>query len=622
MTHPEGWFKGDIASIGSVDIEGPLPSAQAPCCQYYTSAYGNAARAAKEKGDDTAAEFYTLLSTVTSFLPCFDTPGQPYGPLFQMQDRRGLTPADLTPSDIGAIRKLANHVADPALKARLLDVIWVCAKDHVACGEAADEYLLAAQRLDNDENWVHAVENYQRSLYLAGVLGKSKERFDRVTEAIVESARRAGTEPRGFFCCKMLELLLRFKIGDPKEFGPIAETVARQAHSDGEWRRARHYWLVAADWRKREKDIDRERAARTSAAETHVSEARSKIGAADASGMAASHHLSRGIEALRRVGTSPERIEELKQLLAGFQKAALGEMKQFSHEVDLSEAVEFARKLVTQSTIREALVNLVFGHALVKPDKIRAEVLELAGKYPFQHLVNTTILDERGRPVAQTAGLLGLQGEAYEVAVEAKMFQHAASFNWFFGATAFIEPARLQIFNDHHPSLDELEFLVINNPFVPAGHEAFYLRGLHAGFHGDFIVATHLLVPQIENSVRYVLESHGVDVSTLKPDGTQPVKVLGALLEKEETLQVFGKELCFALRGCLNEKTGFDLRNKLAHGFLRMEECYSVAPVYVWWLILRILLTPTMAASSRSGNLDPDESMKQPMAATQSDRCG
>jgi len=104
-------------------------------------------------------------------------------------------------------------------------------------------------------------------------------------------------------------------------------------------------------------------------------------------------------------------------------------------------------------------------------------------------------------------------------------------------------------------------------------------------------VATHLLTPQIENSLRYVLESHGVDVSNLMSDGTQPVKVLGAIFGMAEAKQIFGESLCFELRGCLIEKTGFDFRNRVAHGFVHEGECYSTAGVTVW-LVLRICLTP------------------------------
>jgi len=139
---------------------------------------------------------------------------------------------------------------------------------------------------------------------------------------------------------------------------------------------------------------------------------------------------------------------------------------------------------------------------------------------------------------------------------------------------------------------------------VPYGHEGIFIRGIHAGFHGDFLLSTHLLTPQIENSLRYVLESRGVDVSNLNSDGTQPVKLLGTLLGMLDTTKILGQSLCFELRGCLIAKTGYDFRNHVAHGFVSEAECYSIPAIIVWWLIVRICSIPILgdiAAKSTPG---------------------
>jgi hypothetical protein len=222
--------------------------------------------------------------------------------------------------------------------------------------------------------------------------------------------------------------------------------------------------------------------------------------------------------------------------------------------------------------------------------------------------MGAVIVDSQGRTTAKKESLFNLKGEAAEQALEAEAFSHATRFHWPLRVNGFIEPAREQILNDHKPTLQDLFFIVRNNPFIPPGHERLFLRGLHAGFHGDFAVATHLLTPQIENSLRYVLESNGVDVSNLMSDGTQPVKVLGAIFGMAETKQIFGEPLCFELRGCLIEKTGFDFRNRVAHGFVHEGECYSTAGVTVWWLVLRICLMPifqTIAEKQKAPSAPP-----------------
>lgn len=106
-------------------------------------------------------------------------------------------------------------------------------------------------------------------------------------------------------------------------------------------------------------------------------------------------------------------------------------------------------------------------------------------------------------------------------------------------------------------------------------------------------------MPQIENSIRYVLESRDVDVSNFKSDGLQPVKILSGLLDLPDTKQIFPPDLIFELRGNLIEKTGTDFRNRVAHGFVSEYECYTTAPITLWWLTLRICLTPLAQQLSR-----------------------
>ena len=58
-----------------------------------------------------------------------------------------------------------------------------------------------------------------------------------------------------------------------------------------------------------------------------------------------------------------------------------------------------------------------------------------------------------------------------------------------------------------HP-LDQSHFgpIVAMSPFVPADRTDLYALGFARYVNGDFISALHILVPQLENSLRYVLK--------------------------------------------------------------------------------------------------------------------
>jgi hypothetical protein len=594
VSSPENVFKGDATQLAGIEIDSPLAKAEAATCGYYLDCYGKAAKEAEDKGEAQKAAVYRFLQVIAGFSLSFDTPAQPFAPLWSSpsEGKRSLIPADFTPADIEVVRILVKQTADAALRARLHDVLWEMTKDHLAGAEAASCYAVAAEKLDVAGDWTFAIESFKRGLHLAAKFGRSKQGFDDAANMLVNAAKRAATSPDAFHCCQLMHVVLRVGVGNPVEFASLASSIAADAKTKGDTHRAKAYWEVEAEWQKRAKNTAGEQAARLAAAEAAVTEAENRAKGKGASFMAAASLLAKAIEELRQAGATKERITELRKLLNEWQERSLGEFQTFSTGMDISQLVNGAREHVTGSDFPTAALKLAFGQDLSDPKEIKDQVVKNAKQAPLTFLMGAAIVDQQGRTTARKESLFNLKGEALEAALEVESFSQASHFHWPLRVDGFIEPARAQILNENKPTFQDLLFIVRNNPFIPPGHEGIFLRGLHAGFHGDFIVATHLLTPQIENSLRYVLESHGVDVSNLMSDGTQPVKVLGAIFGMAETKQIFGEPLCFELRGCLIEKTGYDFRNRVAHGFVQEGECYSTAGVTVWWLVLRICLMP------------------------------
>lgn len=616
MNTPEDVFKGDATQLAAIDIDSPLATAKAPTCEYFLEPLGKAAKEAEDKNEAQKAAVYRFLQVIVGFSPSFDTPSQPFAPMWQMEGKRSLIPSDLTAADIAVVRTLAKQTTNPALRARLHDVLWELTKDHVAGAEAAASYTTEADALDVAGDFTFAVKSFKRALYLASKFGRSKPLFENAAKTAVAAAKRAATSPKAFHCCQLMRLILSVGIGKPAEFAPIAASIANAAHAADDVRKAKAYWEVEADWQRLAKDASAEQKARLAAAEAAVTEAESRAIGKGASFMAAASLMGKAIEELRQAGATKERVAELRKRMNEWQERSLAEFQTFSSGIDISKLVISAQDHVKGCDFPSAALKLAFGQELSEPKAIKDQVVENAKQAPLTYLMGAAIMDQRGRTTARKESLFSLKGEALDAALEVEAFSQASQFHWPLRVDSFIEPARQQILNDHKPTYQDLLYIVRNNPFIPPGHEGIFLRGLHAGFHGDFVVATHLLTPQIENSLRYVLESHGADVSNLMSDGTQPVKVLGAIFGMAETKQIFGEPLCFELRGCLIEKTGFGFRNRVAHGFVQEGECYATAGVTVWWLVLRICLTPifqTIAERQQSSTTgSPDEQVKPP----------
>jgi hypothetical protein len=118
--------------------------------------------------------------------------------------------------------------------------------------------------------------------------------------------------------------------------------------------------------------------------------------------------------------------------------------------------------------------------------------------------------------------------------------------------------------------------------------------------------ATHLLVPQIENSIRHVLNQRGLITTTLR-NGIQKERDINDLLPSDDVKQIFGEDLVFDLRGILIERFGHNLRNKSAHGLMPEEEFYDASSVYLWWLMLHISWNAFLTAHSPSAAPQVDQ---------------
>ena len=154
----------------------------------------------------------------------------------------------------------------------------------------------------------------------------------------------------------------------------------------------------------------------------------------------------------------------------------------------------------------------------------------------------------------------------------------------------------------------------MDHPFIPQNREFIVARGLHAGLNGDFLTAIHLLIPQIEESIRYILIRSGIAPSSFKADGTQDEHNLNQFLREpkytKKLNEILSEDFMFDLRCSLIERFGANLRNNMAHGLMDFHGFYSYASVYLWWLALRLYLLPIILNKESKSKIE-DETLKE-----------
>jgi len=202
--------------------------------------------------------------------------------------------------------------------------------------------------------------------------------------------------------------------------------------------------------------------------------------------------------------------------------------------------------------------------------------------------------DQQGKMIAQSpsASFADKPSEEWfdhESLIEVSLHYHVE-------AEAFIKPACITMTQNECIDERHLEPLVYHSAFVPPGHEAIFALGFARMIHGDMVSAVHALIPQLENSLRYVLTNRGSRTTKLNVDLTQEDQSLSQMYSnrKEELEQAFGKDITYMLHLLFNLKGGPMLRHEMAHGKLTASDCYSSACIYACWLIFHITCSPIL----------------------------
>ncbi len=100
-------------------------------------------------------------------------------------------------------------------------------------------------------------------------------------------------------------------------------------------------------------------------------------------------------------------------------------------------------------------------------------------------------------------------------------------------------------------------------------------------------MALSILVPHIENSVRYLAVECGEPVCNMNEDDIEEIKTMHAVLELEGVQESLDEDLIFTLKTIFCSKFGFNMRNNVAHGMFPDQAFQSFKALYIWWFALK-----------------------------------
>lgn len=517
-------------------------------------------------------------------------PDEPFGPMLVMGGKRSMVPSDLDDDAVGWLREVLAGATVPAVRARIGDLLWVTRRDGRAGRHAVPAYLAQGVAVEDADMWLPCMACYERAVRLARSLGRNDPLLAMALQHLVNRVEHYRGEDPSFLTGRALGLLDEFRFGDPAKLSQHALTAARARNGAANPYAERAYLDIAAMLLARAGLKDDAEQARTDSAQTWVAEADQ----AEAAGNhgAAQSHLDSAIQAYRAIPGCKGLLPALHRRLDAAGAAALKSMRPVSKSIEIGPLVAAARRSVQGLPLAEAVYAFACACPTLEPASLREQVLRAAEQSPLSSMFGVVIYDRNGRVVHKHPGLHTADPDEREQALEALMCRNADMVRDL-TVHAQLIPALMGLLGEHVVDEADVLMLLEGSILVPDDRAGLFAMGLAAGFRRDMVTATHLLVPQLEHALRLLLKQAGVITASIDNDGIQSDWPLGRLLATGEVRDVLPETLIFELRSLLVYKGGANIRNRLCHGLLTLEDLATSSVLYLWWLLLKVALHGT-----------------------------
>ncbi len=563
--------------------------------------YGAAAAEAASDGRKTDEMVFRLLAALCSCHLRVEDRANPFGPMAALANgSRSAVPADYKGDQNLVLLKAIPLLSHPSVRARIADIVWQNDKRLVSAATSAIEaYCELAETLSADRSRLRftveldvafeEIEPVARALQIAGQINKKGPLPERLIVNATRLYRTAQSKPEPAMFARVGELILNYHILSMQEIANDSEAVGDSAiqKSYPHPHAIKRAFDLAASAYSQAKNDQKSRDCRlksvdqTLAMQKHVSNASAK-----------SSWIRTAIAELRHISDTRERRAELQSQLRILQEEAQDDFATFSVPLDLGDIPDKITKIFGDLSLPEALLQFAFVVQTPKFDELRQSVLDRRMASPLINLFAAVHLDQQGKVIAETGGM-GLSDQPNEIWVKAEISRDLSLNRQYFLA-GYIEPARVALSQKY--SFTEKDFIVIatNSPLVPVTHAHTMALGFARFFQGDFISASYILIPQLEECIRHLIRSGGGDPSKIMPDMLEEDRPLSALLveHKEKLSKMFEQNLFDEIELLFVFRPGPALRHEFAHGKIGAGNCFDPNVIYSCWLIYKLAVLP------------------------------
>lgn len=539
------------------------------------------ARKILEKNLKASKVFYLLRNACSMALK----PGslnEPYEAGCIWGNSRSAILEDFTEWDLEFFESILDEITDCRLKSRIADILWILKspKNIKFLEIAVNEYSKIS--LEPSSLNQFKIDAFERAIRLSRLSKITKNEYAKISNKILECFNKA--EPTDRHYCLSMSYLLDIAELNKKLQSSVAEKLENFADTfteEEEFRAAIDYYQESQKWYRKLKNSRKIAKTALKIANILIEKAK-EIGA-----ISSKIDLGQALKELIGVPKKDrneleidQKIDEIRKLMEQNNQDIGSEMSLIATDkIDISRYKNDAKLVVKGKQLSEAVLCLANITANPLYEDIKKSSENLLKMSMISNFIAQIYVDAGGRKLQQIMTKDDrLKHEMYQqYHIHVKL-----------AVDCRILPAFWQILEEHRVSMSCIYNICKNSSVVPADRADIWAQGLYYGFDRNFLVSSHLLIPQIEHLARILLQQEKIPTTAIDKNGVELEKSINALLQEPKIYELLGRDLTEELKFLLTEPMGLNYRNKICHGLVG--ESPNSADIYIWWLCLRLVV--------------------------------
>lgn len=588
-----------VADFAAVDINALTANMKRLDRHALVDLFWDQIKQAQGAGDAVGERVYRLVSALVGLHLRVESEGDPFGLQWQNSSRRTALPHDFRGDQSEVLADLASSILHPALRARFADVAYETGV--LRAGRTAIEaYCEVARRLadgsaelqfpDIGTRAMDCVKPLERCFMINARIAKRGTLVEPLADTLRLAFDNALAERAYFPLAQLGRRILLNKVIPADEVAAAASELATSAPPNDYNLAIKECWNLAADAYNRAGDEDASREALINAIERTLAMADTVTQSS-----AKAHWVKQALREFRGLGDAKDRVAEMRRRLRELQDMALDEFAGITVPLDgIEEVRNRTYEQFRALGLSDALRSMV---GFSKPDdveKLKAVVLQQAKDLPLSNLFASSYADGEGREVARGPSL-DFEAEPTEAWYKEHGIHHMNIVRRF-RVHGNIEPARRAVLECFSINEQHMLPIVHLSSFVPPGHHHIFSLGFARLWQGDYATAGHLLLPQIENSLRHILQMAGRDSAKIDEDGLEGDRPLNILLShcRDDLEAILDVDMVWELDSLLNFRPGPALRHELAHGKMGWSAFFADEAISACWLVYLLTVAPIL----------------------------